>query len=178
MGILLQPKGRPPRTFLQKFYEGALLLLSTVRNCAWWLMNAVGVIKGGTRMRFCLLPQAFSTPKLCSSHCRNARRYPWYSSCRAQAQVPTLPVDPLPHCLAQVLEGCMYLCRNAPARFGGHDKYSELHGQCPQCEIQEAMKMCVRVRQAKQSIGSLSVSSSSSTGGGNMDIRGWSQFRA
>ncbi|GBE87172.1 NADH-ubiquinone oxidoreductase Complex1 subunit [Sparassis latifolia] len=22
MGILLQPKGRPPRTFLQKFYEG------------------------------------------------------------------------------------------------------------------------------------------------------------
>ena len=23
MGILLQPKGRPPRTFLQKFYEGA-----------------------------------------------------------------------------------------------------------------------------------------------------------
>ena len=26
MGILLQPKGRPPRTFLQKFYEGALVL--------------------------------------------------------------------------------------------------------------------------------------------------------
>ena len=36
MGILLQPKGRPSRTFLQKFYEGAC----SVRR---WTFGVVGL---------------------------------------------------------------------------------------------------------------------------------------
>ena len=32
MGILLQPKGRPPRTFLQKFYEGSFAVYAFLQE--------------------------------------------------------------------------------------------------------------------------------------------------
>ena len=65
MGVLLQPKGRPPRTFLQKFYEGACgVRLSLVPFAYGWIVQAE------TRMQ-CFLPrQAFSTRRLCSCQCQ------------------------------------------------------------------------------------------------------------
>ena len=68
MGILLQPKGRPPRTFLQKFYEGTFALAAP---CAARLIAQIFVVmfQGGTRTPFYLQPPGSSIPKPCRLHC-------------------------------------------------------------------------------------------------------------
>lgn len=61
MGILLAPRGRPQRTFLQKFYEGAYRRLCSV---GWKGRRADACAQGGTRTRCCLLRRVSCTPRL------------------------------------------------------------------------------------------------------------------
>lgn len=49
MGIMLRPRGRPQRTFLEKFYEGAF-------GCSWligYVAHLAPFFQAGTRTRFC-----------------------------------------------------------------------------------------------------------------------------